>query len=94
MKIHNYGNDYAFQHRQKKDAAKQAPVLKIVNHQDQLTENVEHQIQTEGEAAMAAAVNQSVESEREELPAAEKAPRKRKKRKEEIFDTKSAPEES
>lgn len=93
MKIHNYGNDYAFQHRQKKDAEKQAPVLQIVNPQDELTENVEHQIQTEGEAAMAAAVNQSVETEIEDMPDAEKAPRKRKKRKEKIFNTQSSPEE-
>lgn len=72
MKVHNYGNDYAYQLKQKKTENK--PIVEP----ETPTENVEHQLPEGGEAAVAAANNEA--NGGAETP---KAPEKGKRKKKE-----------
>lgn len=55
MKIHNYGSDYAYQQKLKKEASGTSMLRPIVKLELNPTDDVEHQIQTGGEATVAAA---------------------------------------
>lgn len=73
MKVHNYGNDYAYQLKQKKTENKQ------IVEPETPTENVEHQLPEGGEAVMATANNEA-DCGAEAPKAQEKGKRKKKEK--------------
>lgn len=82
MKIHNYGNDYAFQKKQRKET-----LFK------ESKDNAEHQIPTEREGALATTDNEIKDQPITDMSDTEKTSKKRKKKKEKDFDPTSSPEE-
>lgn len=74
MKVHNYGNDYAHQLKQKQ--AENEKTQKIVEPETP-TENVEYQLQEGGETVMAA-TNNEADCGAEAPKAPEKGKRKKK----------------
>lgn len=77
MKIHNLGNDYAFQQKLKKGDKVEKPGQPIVEPESNLINNVEHKVSTGGETAMATTDN---EADAEEFDGSQKISRKRKKK--------------
>lgn len=76
MKVHNYGSDYAYQLRQKKEAEdmKNQP---IVEPETETTEDVENQLQGGGETTVAE-TNNEADCGAEAPKAPEKGKRKKK----------------
>lgn len=71
MKIHNYGNDYAFQRKQQSEKTKQAsddPKRSIKETEIKSDTNATDKIQTRGEGCMAVAPQEGAETSEQTIP--------------------------
>lgn len=81
MKIHNLGNDYAYQQRLKKKADNAQRHQPIVQPEIMPTDNVENQLQTWGETTVATIDSEAGSGEKALEGEATKTSRRRKKEK-------------
>lgn len=78
MKVHNYGSDYAYQQKLKQEA-EDKPVLQPIVETLNSTDNVENQLPSGGETAVATAdVEAGCDSNSEKAPETKKRKKKEK----------------